>query len=207
LQLGPTGDIYVLDERQRRVVHLNPEGGFVGYFDPQGIPAPATVSVRSFRIDASGSVYLLDLFGQRVVVLDAAGKFVRQLTLPPEHGMCSDLAVTAAGDILLLDSTRVEVVVARKDAAAFTPLTKNLREYVSFATYLAVDTRGSIFLVDQDGGFIATLGPDGSYTGRISTIGWKEGQLYYPGQISICSDIIAVADRSNSRIQLFEAQK
>ncbi|HEY6007348.1 MAG TPA: NHL repeat-containing protein [Geobacteraceae bacterium] len=208
LQLAPAGDIYALDERLHRIVHLNAEGAFVGYLEPQGVPAPATLSLRSFRIDASGSLYLLDLFGERVVVLDAAGKFVRQLSLPADHGFFSDLAVTGGGDILLLDSVRAEVTVARKDAAAFTPLTKNLREYVNFPTYLTVDGRGGIYLVDQDGGAIVTLGPDGSYTGRIATLGWKEGQLYYPSQVSFCgSAILAVADRNNSRIQLFEAQK
>jgi hypothetical protein len=208
LQLAPAGDIYSLDERQHRIVHLNPEGGFVGYLEPQGAPAPATINVRSFRIDAAGAIYLLDLFGQRVLVLDAAGKFTRQLPLPSGYAFSSDLAVTAAGDIFLLDATRGEVAVARKDAAGFTPLTKNLQEYVSFATYLAIDSRGNIFLVDQDGGVIVTLGPDGSYTGRIAALGWKEGQLYYPAQMSFCgSSMFAVADRNNSRVQIFEAVK
>lgn len=207
LQLTPAGDIYVLDGRQHRVVHLNPEGGFVGYLDPQGVPAPATVSPRSFRIAAGGVIYLLDLSGQRVLLLDATGKFIRQLPLPPDYGLASDLTVTAGGDILLLDGTQSKVAVAHKDAAAFTPLTKNLQEYVSFATYLTVDGQGNIYVVDQDGGDIVTLAPDGSYTGRIATLGWNEGQLYYPGQVSVCGGTLAVADRNNSRIQLFESPK
>jgi hypothetical protein len=208
LQLSPGGDIYTLDERQHRIVHLNPEGGFVNNLEPQGVPAPANISLRSFRIDAAGVIYLLDLFGQRVLVLDAAGKFIRQLPLPSEYAFSSDLAVTAAGDILLLDGTRGEVALARKDATVFTPLTKNLHEYVSFATYLTVDIRGNIYLVDQDGGVIVTLGPDGKYTGRIATLGWKEGQLYYPAQMSFCGNsMFAVADRNNSRVQIFETVK
>ncbi len=207
LQLAPSGEVYALDGRLHRIARLKADGTFAGYLDPQGVPAPATLSLRSFRVDASGAIYLLDLFGDRVVVTDAKGAFVRQLPLPEGHGPVSDLAVTAGGDILVLDSVRAEVLVARKDAAAFTPLGKGFREYVSFPTYLTTDSRGTVYVVDQDGGVIVTLGPDGSYTGRIATLGWKEGQLYYPAQTGICGGILAVADRNNSRVQLFEAIK
>ena len=207
LQIAPAGDIYVLDGRSRRIVRLNPEGVFSGYLEPQSVPGSATLGLRSFRIDASGAIYLLDLFGGRVLVLDAAGRFVRQLPLPDGGDSFSDLAVTTGGDILLLDSTRGEVAVARKDGV-FTPLSKSLREQVNFPTYLTTDSRGGILVVDQNGGGIVTLGADGGYTGRIGTLGWKEGQLYYPGQVSLCnSGALAVADRDNSRVQIFEAIK
>src|SRR5512146_1549712 len=46
LQLDTKGDIFALDGKQRRIVHLKPDGNFVGYLDPQGVPAPATVVPR-----------------------------------------------------------------------------------------------------------------------------------------------------------------
>ncbi len=207
LQLAPGGDIYALDGRLHRIVHLTPDGAFAGYLDPQGIPAPGTMSIRSFRVDGSGTIYLLDLFGQRVLVLNQAGAFIRQVPLPGDHGFPSDLAVTPSGDLLLLDGTKGAVLIARNGAESFSPLTAKLQESVSFPTYLTSDDRGGLFLVDQDGGTIATLGPDGSPTGRIATLGWKEGQLYYPGQVAVCGSTIVVADRNNNRVQLFEALK
>lgn len=208
LQLAPQGDIYALDGKQRRIVHLNPYGAFAGYLDPQGAPPPANVVPRSFKIGADGSIYLLDIFGERVLVLDQAGKYLRQIAFPKEYGFFSDLAVTSGGDVLLLDSVNATVSVARKNSAEFAPLSKNLQEYVNFATYMTVDSRGGIYLVDQDGGALATLGADGSFTGRQLNLGWKEGQLYYPSQICQSgSGMLMIADRNNGRVQIFESAK
>ncbi len=205
LQLDTKGDIFALDGKQRRIVHLKPDGNFIGYLDPQGVPAPATVVPRSFKIAANDTVYLLDIFGERVLVLDAAGKFQKQISFPKGYGFFSDLAVTSTGDVLLLDSVNAAVYSARKDAAEFTLLAKNLQEYVNFATYITTDSRGVIYLVDQDGGAIVTIGQDGSFTGRMLSLGWKEGQLYYPSQICLSGGgMLAVADRNNSRLQVFE---
>lgn len=208
LQLDSKGEIFALDGKLRRIAHLKPDGVFVGYLDPQGVPAPATVVPRSFKIAANDAVYLLDIFGERVLVLDQAGKYQKQIAFPKKYGFFSDLAVNAAGDVLLLDSVNGMVFAARKDATEFAPLSKNLQEYVSFATYITTDSRGGIYLVDQDGGAIATLGQDGSFTGRMLSLGWKEGQLYYPSQICMNSGgMLAIADRNNSRAQIFEIVK
>ncbi len=209
LQLAPSGEIYALDGRQHRIVRIKPDGTAAEFLEPQKVPGPATLGLRSFRIDAAGNFYLLDLFGSRVLVLDPTGSFVRQVSLPSGHGFFSDLAVTPGGEILLLDSVQSQVLTAAKDATEFVPLPKGAGEYAGFPTYLAIDSRGTIYLVDQDGGAVVTLGPDGSYTGRIATLGWKEGQLYYPAQADFCGPggVLAVADRNNSRIQLFEPVK
>ncbi len=208
LQLDSKGDIYALDGKLRRIVHLKPDGVFVGYLDPQGVPAPTTVVPRSFKIAANDAVYYLDIFGERVLVLDGAGKFQKQIAFPKNYGFFSDLAVNAAGDVLLLDSVNATVFAARKDGAEFTPLTKNLQEYLNFPTYLTTDSRGVIYVVDQDGGVIVTLGQDGSFAGRMLSLGWKEGQLYYPSQICLSGGgMMAIADRNNSRLQVFEFAK
>ncbi len=205
LQLGSKGDIWALDGKQRRIVHLNADGGFVGYVDPQGVPAPAPVVPRSFKLDGKDGIYLLDIYGARVLVLDPSGKFQRQIAFPKDYGFFSDLAVNGNGDILLLDSVNATVFVSRKDAPDFVPLSKNLQEYVSFPTYLTTTGGGMIDLVDQNGGTIAVLGGDGGFRGRMLSLGWKEGQLYYPGQIGFAgAGTVVIADRNNSRVQVFE---
>lgn len=210
VQLNAKGEIFALDEKQRRIVRLNPDGAFAGYIDPQGVPAPAAVVPRSFKLDSSGNVYLLDILGERVVVLGPSGNYLKKIDLPSNAGFFSDLAVNAGGDLFLVDSVNATVFVARKDAAAFTPLSKNLQEYMNFPTYITLDVKGGIYLVDQNGGTVAALGQDGSFTGRLLAMGWKEGQLYYPGQICMSGTetvMVMVADRNNSRAQLFELSK
>jgi hypothetical protein len=79
-----------------------------------------------------------------------------------------------------------------------------LREYLDFPTSITTDNRGTIFIVDQNGSGIVLLGADGSFVGRQLTMGWNEGLLYYPSQMCINEKgEVFVADRGNSRVQIF----
>lgn len=208
VQMNSKGEIFALDGKLRRIVRLTPDGAFAAYLEPQGIPEPAVFAPRSFKVDAGDNIYLLDILSNRVLVLDPAGKFLRQIPFPDKSGFFSDLAVNANGDVLIIDSVAAMVSVAAKGAVAFTPLTKEMHEYMDFPNYIMTDKRGMIYLVDQNGGGIITLGQDGSFQGRQLSMGWKEGLLYYPSQA--CMNVTGnffIADRNNSRIQVFETAR
>ena len=209
LQMNSKGEIYVFDGRQRRILHLSPQGAFIGFLDIQGLPSGAAPVLSSFKIDDHDSIYVLDIFGERVLVLDQTGKFQRQITFPADHGFISDLAVGAGGNVYLLDSTRDMVYSAAKEASSFTPFTKSLVGDMDFPTYITTGPKGAtVYVVDQDGGGIIVLGPDGSYRTRMLSMGWKPGYLSYPGQICIDDkDTVFVADRDNNRVQIFEMKK
>lgn len=208
VQLNAKGDIYVLDGKQHKIVHLSPEGAFVGFLEPQGMTGPANVVIKSFKIDSADNLYLADIKQGRVAILDPAGKFVKQIDFPKDYGFISDLAVTPGGDILLLDSVNAVIFVAKKDAAAFTSLTNSMREYMNFPTYITAGTKGEFYLVDQDGGALVVMGLDGSFLGHQLGLGWKTGLLYYPSQICISKNgEFFIADRNNSRVQIFESAK
>jgi hypothetical protein len=69
---------------------------------------------------------------------------------------------------------------------------------------MTTDNRGIIYIVDENGSGIVILAQDGSYLGRQLSMGWNEGLLYYPAQMSITDKGEAfIADRGNSRIQIF----
>ena len=40
-----------------------------------------------------------------------------------------------------------------------------------------MDNRGTLYVVDENGGGIVILGRDGSYMGRQLSLGWNEGLL------------------------------
>jgi streptogramin lyase len=208
VQLNSKGDIFVFDGKLRRIAHLNPQGAFLGYLDPQALPSTAPFVIRSFKIDRQDNIYLLDILSERVLVLDPAGKFQKPIAFPANHGSFCDLAVNRNGDIYLLDSTNAIVFVAPKDANAFTPLTKNLREDMNFPANISIDGSGKIFLVDQNGGGIIVLGQNGAFLTRMLSMGWKPGFLYYPSQICINGKgTVFVADRDNNRVQIFELSR
>ncbi len=208
LQLNSKGEIFALDEKQRRIVRLSPEGAFEGYVDPAGVPEPAAIVPRSFKIDGSDNIFVLDIFGARVLLLDPAGKYVRQIPFPEKYGFISDLAVDSRGDILLLDSVKAMVYIAAKDASAFSPFTKEMKEYMNFPAAIAVDGRGIVYVTDRNGGDMAVIGQDGTFQGHQLRMGWKEGLLYYPSQLCVSDQgYVFIADRNNNRVQIFSILK
>lgn len=204
VQMNSREEVYALDGRQRRILMFGVKGEFKGSLSPEGVPAPTTIVPRSLKIDRHDTIYLLDVFSARVLVLDPGGKYQRHLPFPRAYGFFSDLAVDGMGGVYLLDSVRAAVYAARKDAREFSPLGKGLREHVSFPTSIAIDNRGILYVVDENGSGIVLLGQDGSVIGRQLAMGWNEGLLYYPSQLCLNDrGQVFIADRGNSRVQVF----
>jgi hypothetical protein len=204
VQINSKGDIFALDGKQRRIVRLDPEGTFKGYVAPEGMPSVSAMIPRSVKIDREDNIYILDVFSARVVVLSADGKYQKQIGFPKDNGFISDLAVDSKGTVLLIDSERARVYSAAKTSNAFAPLGASLKEYLSFPVSLTTDNRGVIYVTDTNGASIGILAQDGSFLGKQLTMGWTEGLLYYPSQACINEKgEIFIADRGNSRVQIF----
>jgi DNA-binding beta-propeller fold protein YncE len=204
IQINSKGEIFALDGKRRRVVRLTPEGAFKGYVEPEGIPSPSAFVPRSIKIDANNNIYVLDIFSSRVLVLNSEGKYQKQIPFPKDYGFFSDLSVDSKGTLVLVDCVKAMVFSAAKDSNSFSPLTKNLREYLNFPTSITTDNRGTIFVVDENGSGIVILGQDGSFQGRQLNMGWNEGLLYFPSQMCVNEKgEVFIADRGNSRIQIF----
>ena len=208
LQMNSKGEIFALDGKKRRILRLNPDGTFKGYVDAEGIPSPSTFVPRSFKIDRNNNIYVLDIFSARVLALNSEGKYQKQIPFPKDYGFFSDLAVDSKGTLLLIDCVKAMVFSAPKDSNTFSPLTKDLREYLNFPTSITTDNRGTVYVVDQNGSGIVILGQDGSFQGRQLNMGWNEGLLYFPSQMCINDNgEVFIADRDNSRVQIFSLVK
>lgn len=204
VQLNSKGDILALDGKLRRIVRVGADGQFKGVLPFDGVPAPTTVVPKAFRVDSDDRVYVLDVFSRRVLVFDAGGAFSRALALPDGTRFAADLAIDGTGSVIVLDSVGRKLYAAARDANTFSQLGGDLKDLlVSLPTSLAA-SRGLFFVVEASGGSIATLGQDGSFLVRQLTPGWQEGSLDHPGQVCVTEkDELLVADRDNSRIQVF----
>jgi tripartite motif-containing protein 71 len=205
-EINSKGEIYTLDRSQRSIVRMTPAGEFISYLQPTGLPSPASYVPRSFTTDKNDNVYILDILSERVLILTSEGKYLRHIKFPQEYGFFSDIAVDFKGTVLLIDGVQAVVFSAANDATGFIPLTDSLKQYVRFPNSLTTDSRGRIYLVDRNGGSIIILGQDGSFLGRQSGFGWKEGRLNYPSQVCINGEgEVFIADTRNNRVQIFEA--
>jgi sugar lactone lactonase YvrE len=205
VQLNSKGEIYALDAKQRRIVHLGPAGEFKAVLAFDGAPPPATIVPKSFAIDQADSLYVLDVFSARVLVLDAEGKFQRALALPDDVGFGSELTVEASGAIFVLDSIKRRLLSAEKGATAFVPLGGDLTgALATVPTHLTV-SKGTTFILEGSGSTLVSLRRDGSFVSRQLKQGWDEGTLNHPSQMCINDkDEAFIADRDNSRIQVFQ---
>jgi hypothetical protein len=83
----------------------------------------------------------------------------------------------------------------------------DLQNYLFFAISIETDSQGRIYLVDQNDNGVVLLGQDGLFLGRYLNFGWKPGQIFYPAQACLAgNDVFVIADRDNSRVQLFKLQ-
>ena len=77
-------------------------------------------------------------------------------------------------------------------------------EDLSYPTRIEVDTRGFLYIVDEETSTIGVLRRDGSFLRNLFKRGRKEGLLYYPTQICVGDGSrIVIADRDNNRVQVF----
>lgn len=168
------------------------------------MPSPTEYIPRSFDIDKDDNIYILDILSERVLVLDPKGKYQRHIKFPKDYGFFSDISIDFKGNILLIDSINAVVYSAANDSTHFSPLSKNLKEYMRFPTSIATDRRGRIYVVDRNGSRIVIIGQDGAFLGVQSGFGWEEGLLNYPSQMCINNkDEVFIADTNNNRIQIF----
>jgi DNA-binding beta-propeller fold protein YncE len=203
LQIDSTGGILALDGKLRKIGRISAAGEFRGYVDLSG--AGGAVVPRSFRLDGKDGLYVLDAARARVFALSGDGKLVREVKFPPDARFVSDLALDGKGTLFLVDSVGRRLLSAVSDATVASPLGGGLNDDVAFPIALAADGTGHVFVADQNGDGIVLVGSDGSFRGRFSATGWKEGLLRYPSAIAVDGKgLVFVADRGNSRVQVFE---
>jgi NHL repeat len=206
VQIDSKGFVLALDRRTRRVVRVDARGAYAGYVEGKGATAPLTAA--AFKLDAADNVYVLDVVARKVVVVAPDGRVSRELPLPKGARGVMDVAADSAGRVYLVDGVSAVVFVAEPAATAFQPLSKSLKEMVSFPTYLTPDNRGKLYVVDQNGNAVVRLGTDGAYQTRELGMGWTDGAVYYPGQICVTSEgDLLVADRNNNRVQIFSGPR
>jgi len=200
-------ELFVLDGKLRRILRIGADGAFKGYLDPAGAPAAAAIVPRSLAIGPDDKLIVLDVFGERVLVLGPDGVYLRQIAFPAEYGFISDIAVDRKGTIFLIDSVQSLILSNGKDQNSFAPFTGSLKEYMDFPGAIAATDRGRLLITDRDGGSLVVIGPDGSFLERLLRMGRTEGLLNYPAQACINDrGELFIADRSNSRVQIFLTQ-
>ncbi len=202
IQLGPNGEMYVLNRKPLQIVRLAVGGRFLSVVKPIGQPAMA---VKSFTVHPSGDLYVLDVAAKQVLVMTPGGTVRIKIDFPAGTDFLSDITTDSKGRVLAVDGVGGLVFVLDASGRSFAPITDSLKPYARYPSALTTDADGRIFLSDRNGSQILVLSAGGSFLGRLSGRGWKDGLLHYPSQLCISpSGKLSVADTLNNRVQVFD---
>lgn len=140
MALDPSGDLYIADTGNNRVVVVPGDGG------PQTV-VPATGLSRpiGLALNAEGDLYIADSFNDRVVKIPADGS--GQVTAPTTGLLHPNgLALDRAGSLFVADFVNDRVVKVPADGG---PQTTVPFTGLSQPTGLAFDRRGDLFVSDS----------------------------------------------------------
>ncbi len=183
-----------------------PRGGSTAISIPPGFPTGGRSSPKAFALTRKGNIYLLDVSGERVLVLDPAGKFLREVKFPSQFGLISDLVVNSSGVILAVDSAASRVYSAAPSDTELKPMTDDLRKSgVRFPVSLGLDGSNNLFLLDKHSGSVAVVSPDGTVKEHKLSEGWLEGELWYPAGLCVNNyGRMFISDTDSNRVEVFD---
>jgi streptogramin lyase len=201
LQLDPARNLLVLDRKLRRIGRVDAAGRFAGYLEVRTSPASAILPT-AFKLDSSGTVYLLDAAGRRMLAVEPSGRVARDVALP-KTGSFTDLALGSRGKVYAMDAVTATVWVVDAGGKAFRRLAPSLKSRIRFPTDMTSDGQGHLFVVDHNGDAIVVLGENGRFEARALSTGQGDGLLRHAAQICVTRSTVFIADEGNSRVQVF----
>ncbi len=215
--VGPDGSVYVADTWNHRIQHFTAEGEFinmVGYFGTAET-LDALWGPRDIAVDEAGNIYVTDTGNKRVVVFDAnllpitgfgtAGFDVGQFDEPVGVAVDSDEMVYVA------DTWNQRIQVFMPDGAGgYTPFRQWdvvawYGESLENKPYIAVDSKGNVFLSDPEGYRILRFRSSAEFAYYWGDFGFGLNTFNIPNGLAADSQgNLWVVDSSNHRILRFE---
>lgn len=207
-----TGDIFVCDTGNNRVVRFTSLGKYVSSFGSGGTGQGQFRMPQALALNADGSsLYMVDTGNHRVQQFDLTQTqptFTRlwgqQGSKNGEFNYPRDICVDSAGTVYILDSGNNRIQRFKLDGTHMMTLATDLG--FSNPHGMVLDGQGGILVVDTGNAQIAKIGPSGKIVWRIGGKGSQTGKFRNPKHIVTDSQTdFFVADTDNYRIQRFDS--
>lgn len=217
-----SGNIYVADSDNNRIVKFDPEGNLLETIGSTGSGDGQLLFPVGVAVDKSGNVYVADVDNFRIEKFDPSGKFLLKFST----SIGGD--VTDPRAIAVDDSGNIYVADMYNPIEKFDPsgnLISTIGNYeISGTQGIALDKSGNIYALDNGKPQIVEFSSDGTFIKewgsicKIYTKDWcvdpdgtgpfelGDGQFYDPIGIAIDdSGNVYVTDPTNNRIEIFDA--
>ncbi len=180
-----TGDVYVADAGNGRLLVFDTNGGFrteIRLFD--ALPRPSSVAV-----DASG-IYVSGGDPRRLAVLDVRGRFREHLTVDPQDGKGVNVGkIALAGDRLYVADRASNRVLAfhlatRRILLAFGGSGAE-QDLVAGLAGIAAGPDGNVYAVDMRRAGVLVFDTAGRVVRKVGEAGGSFGQLAMPTDVAV----------------------
>ncbi|MEN6342987.1 MAG: 6-bladed beta-propeller, partial [Methanospirillum sp.] len=231
IAVDAAGNVYVADAGNYRIQKFSSDGTFLAKWGGYGSGDQQFGSPKGIAVDTAGNVYVADPGNARIQKFSSNGDYLDQWGSrgagPGQFGDGSrygyfsspwGVAVDPAGNVYVTDPVNDRV-------QSFTPNGDYLDEWGSTGTGdgqfqgpagIAIDREGAIYVFDcmnfrvqkfaPNGMLIARWGSAGSQPGQFGGNWWDGSGIIDANSIAVGpGGIVYVADKGNSRIQLFRS--
>lgn len=211
----PTGNFWIVDNKNNRVVKVNSGGGFIrqvggtlgtanGQFD----------SPRGVAVDDQGNIWVTDAGNHRIQEFNAKGEFLKKIVketnfiggfLVTTLETPSGIAIGREGHIFVGDQGQGGTIDELQTSPnGFGKYSVNVYTAVTNPTQMATDEDSDVWTIDYQDNKVYEIGDSGAPVLRFGTGGTGPGQLTAPYGIAVKPNgNILISNRGNNLIQQF----
>lgn len=214
IAVDSNGNVYVVDNINRRVQKFNSSGTYITKWGSSGSGDGQFLNPTGIAIDSADNVYVVDSNNHRIQKFNTSGTYITkwgssgsgngQLNSP------TGIATDSAGNVYVADSGNFRV---QKFNSSGTYITKwgtvgSSDGQFSNVSNLAVDSANNVYVSDATAHRIQKFNSSGTYITKWGYYGVSipYGLMQNPVGIAVdASDNVYVAESGNNRVQMFDS--
>jgi len=205
VQVDGQGNIYVVDLNNQRVQKFSSNGKFLLEFGNHEKENERLGAVFSSSVDNDDNLWVADTSHQRIQVYRKDGSLIRSVRpkgLDQPIGICC----LESGEYLVADKSNDLIKRYNSEGALLANLKREGAGFGDLYIMTFSPTYG-IFASDHWSNRILHLDPALNIQGIYGGSGRRVGQFNRVGWMDVYKDLLAVADMTNHRIQIFNIKK
>ena len=153
IAFASNGDVYVADAGNGQIVHLRPDGSYVGEWGRKGAGEGEFAAAHGIAVDSADRVYIADRGNHRVQVFSLEGRFIAAWS-----GFGNPFGVLAVGDALLVSDGDAHRLTSLRLGDGGIAATWGDPETLKLPHLMAVGPDGRLYVTEVEGRRVQIFG-------------------------------------------------